>query len=110
MVMATWRKHSTHAEETRAVKNALVDAGWKTAKVSHGSGTAWGWLHIKVSAPKPTDCFCGQWREAQYYATPCSPCTEQYRTVLASIIAIAQRVTGRHGKYDGDINVDIRTE
>lgn len=40
-----------HREETKAVKKAIADAGID-AKVTHGKGTAWGWLHINIGSPK----------------------------------------------------------
>ena len=79
----SWRKHKTHRAETAAVKAALIQAGFKNVRVGHGTGTAWGWLHIHCD-PKPGQSFQGKMREA---------------------IMIAQAVTGRHGDYDGDINV-----
>ncbi len=33
-------------EETKAVKGALVRAGYTGVRVTHGNGTAWGWLHV----------------------------------------------------------------
>jgi len=75
----SWRKHVTHAEETRAVKQALAEAGIK-AKVGHGTGTAWSWLEINLELNG-------------------SDCPQLKRQALS----IAKRVTGRHGEYDGDI-------
>ncbi|MBA7710599.1 hypothetical protein ES703_119544 [subsurface metagenome] len=43
----SWRKHTTHREETKAVKAALAAAGIP-AKVGHGKGTAWSWLEINI--------------------------------------------------------------
>lgn len=63
--------------ETKAVKKALLAAGIK-ARVGHGQGTSWGWLYITID--------------------PALKMREK-------AIAIAQRVTGRHGEYDGCINV-----
>ncbi len=71
-----WRKHKTHREETKAVKDALAKAGLK-AKVGHGSGTAWAWLDIRP---------VGRWSKAQ-------------RSKATKII---KQVTGRHGDYDGE--------
>lgn len=34
--------------ETKAVKAALIAAGFKGVSVKHGRGTAWGWLDIWV--------------------------------------------------------------
>ncbi len=68
-------------EETRAVKAALKKAGI-TASVGHGKGTAWGWLHIRPNN-----------YQGHIFG------------VSRQIIKIAQEVTGRHGEYDGCINV-----
>jgi hypothetical protein len=65
--------------ETKAVNAALMKAGI-IANVKHGTGSAWGWLKVHVtSAPAET--------------------TNQ------KVIKIVQTVTGRHGDYDGCINV-----
>jgi len=79
----SWRKHKTHREETKAVKAALIKAGFTNVRVGHGTGTAWGWLHIHCD-PKPSQNFQRKDRE---------------------VVRIAQAVTGRHGDYDGQINV-----
>jgi hypothetical protein len=79
----TWRNHKTHREETKAVKDALIQAGFTNVKVGHGTGTAWGWLIIHCDN-KP-----GQ----------------SYEAKRLEVLGIAKAVTGRHGDYDGDINV-----
>jgi len=79
----TWRNHKTHQEETKAVKDALIKAGFPNVRVGHGRGTAWGWLEIHC-AGKP-----GQ--------------SLQDKRVEA--IRIAKTVTGRSGEYDGEILV-----
>ena len=78
-----WRNHKTHREETKAVKEALVKAGFPNVRVGHGTGTAWGWLEIRCDA-KP-----GQ----------------SYQDKRVEAIRIAKDVTARHGDYDGDILV-----
>ena len=80
----TWREHKTHRAESAAVKKALIEAGYTSVRVGHGSGTAWGWLKIHAD-PLPEQT----WQEKD-----------------RAIVQIAQRVTGRHGDYDGRINVD----
>jgi len=62
----SWRKHTTHKEETKAVKTALAAAGIP-AKVGHGKGTAWSWLEINIG-PDPNrkegdHRFSPEWRE-----------------------------------------------
>ena len=75
----TWRNHKTHAEETKAVKDALRKAGIPFRKVGHGSGTAWAWLEI-------------------YLGTQ-----ENYREYHSEVLNIAQAVTGRYGEHHGEI-------
>ncbi len=64
--------------ETKAVKDALERAGIR-ATVSHGTGTGWGWLKIRI----PESQFCRRFEA----------------------LTIAQATTGRNGDYDGRINV-----
>jgi len=69
--------------ETKAVKAALIKAGYTGVKVGHGTGTAWGWLHIKC------DEKLGQTWQEKYADTE----------------KIAQQVSGRQGEYGGRINI-----
>ena len=73
-----WITQETHKEETEAVKAALKAAGIN-ARVTHGKGTAWGWLEVNVG-------------RGNGYLRP-------------RVIEIAQTTTGRHGHYNGDILV-----
>ena len=75
----SWRNHKTHAEETKAVKQALREARIPFRRVGHGTGTAWSWLEIYL-------------RNA-----------ENYNKYHRDALAIAKAVTGRHGEYDGEI-------
>lgn len=77
-------------QETSAVKKALIEAGFdkKVVSVGHGRGTAAAWLHVEVN--KIGDGFGG------------------YNASQALAIATAQKVTGRHGEYDGRINITVR--
>ena len=97
-----WRNQATHQEETKAVKTELVRLGYKDAKVRHGSGTAWGWLHIKVSITKPVNCGC-----ERVDIGLCRPCLDLSGLHYRKAIDIAQTITGRHGEYDGNINATI---
>lgn len=69
--------------ETREVKRALVKSGYTGVKVGHGTGTAWGWLHIKCDEKE------GQTWQDKY----------------AAVEVIAQEVSGRRGDYGGRINI-----
>ena len=98
-----WRNQPTHLAETKAVKEALVKAGYSGVKVGHGTGTAWGWLRLKVQVTTPAGCFCHTLDTGRR----CIPCQAVHRTAYDTTIRIAQQVTGRHGDYDGRINCDI---
>ena len=69
--------------ETKAVKAALIKAGYTGVRVGHARGTGRVWLHIKCNE-KP-----GQTRQKK----------------IADIEKIAQRVTGRTGKNWERINI-----
>ena len=69
----------TKREETKAVKKALQAAGMNV-RVEHGKGTSAWWLYIFL--------------------------VDMSRR--GESINIAQRITGRHGDYDGKINVFAR--
>lgn len=99
----TWRKHETHKEETAAVKVALAAAGI-SARVGHGTGTAWGWLEINIGAGQQfgehqkdnhVNGFCYQ---------DCVRCVN-LRAMSKKALEVAREVTGRHGEYDGEINI-----
>lgn len=72
---------SERTQETKLVKDALTKAGYTNVKVTHGTGTSWGWLHIKCDS-KP-----GQ------------------QNKYDDVERITQQVTGRHGDYGGCINI-----
>ena len=69
--------------ETKAVKVALIKSGYTGVRVGHGTGTAWGWLHIKCDEKQNQD-----WQDKN-----------------RDVENIAQQVTGRHGDYGGRINI-----
>ncbi len=71
-------------QETKIVKEALKSAGYTEVRVGHGTGTARWWLHIKAKALV----------------------NQTWQQKNRAVIQIAQQVTGRHGDYDGEINVN----
>jgi hypothetical protein len=89
-----WRNQANHREETKVVKKALADAGIK-AKVTHGKGTAWGWLHINIGDPRQRNGFKSAPFEHQY--------TEEELELHRNVLKIAQEITGRHGEHEGKI-------
>ena len=94
-----WRNHDNHKEETKAVKKALADNGIN-AKVTHGRGTAWGWLHINIGDPKQRNGLKPAPFEYQY--------TEEELVLRNKVMKIAQEVTGRHGEYNGEIIINAQ--
>lgn len=89
-------KFARNADETRAVKTALANAGIP-AKVTHGRGTACGWININLGPPasrngsEPHPSGCGTQR---------TPEEEAYQ---AKALEIVREVTGRTGAYNGEI-------
>lgn len=94
--------------ETKAVKGALKLAGI-TAKVGHGTGTAWGWLEINVGDQREN---FGEHdgREGRGDCTANCPACNLYRALRDETIRIAQEATGRGGDYNGDISVSMNDE
>ena len=80
----TYRPGTYGREESKAVKDALLRAGFPVLAVTHGKGTARGWLEIWMEKATPE-----QWRDGSERRA----------------LDIAQDVTGRHGDYDGRINI-----
>lgn len=95
----SWRNHDSHKEETKAVKKALADAGIK-ASVTHGTGTAWGWLHVNIGDPKNRNGLIKEDSGFRY--------TEEEGALHKKVLKIVQGVTGRHGEYDGEIIVQAQ--
>lgn len=93
-----WRNQANHKEETKAVKKALADAGIG-AKVTHGRGTAWGWLHINIGSPKERNGLKLESSDCQH----AYQYTEEELAFHRKVLKIAQEITGRHGEYDGEI-------
>ena len=102
----SWRKQSTHREETKAVKEALATASIQVRKVGHGRGTAWVWLVVYIGrnpgglqhetmADTPTPWRC---------RADCPACVRN-REIDRDVLRIVQEVTGREGDYDGRVLV-----
>lgn len=97
------RTDNTRRDETKLVKEALAEAGIN-AKVSHNRGTAYGWLDINIGSGQ-------QWGEHKRAnpqdrcdPTDCKRCANS-KAMQEKAIAVTQRVTGRHGNYDGNISL-----
>ena len=90
-------------EETKAVKAALKSVGF-AAKVTHGHGTGWGYLRVRVTDATP----CTANHDTYNGGTSRGDCPRCHANVVLrqAVLPIIQKVTGRHGEYDGRINVD----
>lgn len=68
-------------QETTAIKRALTTAGYKVRSVGHGTGTAYMWIHVRLSTPAP-------------YA------------VIQAVVPIVARAIGREDWGENCIGVD----
>jgi hypothetical protein len=80
--------------ETKIVKEALKKAGI-IATVKHGKGTSWGWLRVNIGESARRN---GVNPETRMY-------TQEEQDLHRKVIKIVQEVTGRHGEYNGNINI-----
>lgn len=87
-------------EETKIVKDALKSVGIN-AKVEHGHGTAWGWLHINIGS---SDQYEHNRTSLAHEYRSCVIC-QAHRELADVALEVTQKVTGRHGEYSGNINV-----
>ena len=117
----SWRNHENHKAETKAVKRALQDAGIPVTSIRHGKGTAWGWLTVFVRDitskhlcvdPRDNNGPVREMTREERGLSPvfmqcvgnCPSCQE-YRDRQKHILEIVKKVTGRHGDYDGCVNI-----
>lgn len=99
----------TRKEETKTVRAALKAAGIN-ARVGHGRGTAWGWLHLNIGSGQ-------QWGEHIARKSPLyEPCPSECVRCLnlhemeSAALRITQEATGRRGDYDGRISTYSQDE
>ena len=88
--------------ETKAVKAALKKAGYDVT-VRHGTGTAWGWLEVSIEVDHAPGCEC--YFETWGTMKRSDLCIKKMHDIHDDILRITQKVTGRHGDYDGNINI-----
>ena len=93
--------------ETTAVKRALIDAGFdkNEIRVTHGKGTAWGWLTVHGKIQHASDCSCVI-TEHGTRETGAS-CSQRWHDIDRRIVEVTQAVTDRRGDYDGRIGVNL---
>lgn len=89
-------------QETKIVKEAMRAAGLPCTEVSHGRGTAWGWLHVNIGPnASGLDHECeDQWAQRAH----CPACTAN-RELYEKAQTLVLKVTGRTGEYDGRTNI-----
>lgn len=85
-------------KETSIVKKALKDAGIK-ARVTHETGTAWGWITVNIGNPKERG---GLEPHPNGWGTKY---TDEEVELQEKTLRIVQKVTGRHGEYNGNISI-----
>jgi hypothetical protein len=96
-------------EETKIVKAALAAAGIN-ARIDHGKGTAWGWLHINIGKGQQFgehNHGDREWPRSQ--PDNCPRCHEVKR-MLELTEKITLEVTGRRGEYGGRVNYSCQDE
>ena len=98
-----WRRHKSHREETLAVKKALNEAGIHPESVRHDRGTAWSWLVINLG-PNPSGLEHVKYGDGWFCVPDCPACRKN-QEIRRKVIRIVQEVTGRHGEYNGEIQV-----
>lgn len=102
----TWRIHPDHWSETKAVKRALAKAGFRHARVGHGTGTAWAWLEVRVTIPAGE-----HWQgETQAHHVGNCPGCDQALEIRKRLSTLLQAITGRSGPYDGNTNLTVKEE
>ncbi len=95
-------------QETKTVKEALKKAGYQDVTAKHGSGTAWGWLHVGITANKPRGCSCVTDHSDYDRVEVCQLCRDARHQANINATDIILEVTGRRrGDYDGNTLVEI---
>ena len=99
--------------ENKTVRTLLTElkvqgeetANYTDLRVSHGRGTASGWLEVEVSINTPTDCYCN---EVERNMGRCNKCSNKWYVNYHYLNAEVQKQTGRRGEYNGNISMSVR--
>ena len=93
--------------EGPAVKRHLIAMGFNknNVRVTHGHGTAWGWLTVHADIHHRPGCSCHF--DGINPMERADECKKLWGEVYNRIIEITQQTTGRHGDYDGRIGVNL---
>ena len=92
-------------QETKIVKKALKNAGHDGCSVRHGKGTAWGWLDVFSRTNHHPGCTCT--KNSWGTQNTSDICGAWWRKKHDAILATVQKTTGRHGEYDGNVNIHL---
>ena len=99
--------------ENKSVRTLLTErkvqgeetANYTDLRVSHGRGTASGWLEVEVSINTPTDCYCN---EVERNMGRCNTCSNKWFVNYHYLNAEVQKQTARRGEYNGNISMSIQ--
>jgi len=95
-------------QETTAVKRAIIQAGFENnnVRVTHGKGTAWGWLHIHADIHRTPSCSCGAPDEYGRRKT-CEECKKFSRECYNRIEQVAIQASERSAYAAEQMGVDL---
>lgn len=95
-------------QETKIVKETLERAGYQDITVKHGTGTAWGWLHIGITTDKPRGCSCVIDHNDYDRVEVCQLCKDARHNANTSTTDLILEVTGRRrDDYDGNTLIEV---
>ena len=87
--------------ETIAIKGALQAIPLPSLRVKHGTGTAWGWLHVYIGE-NPAGLTHDD--HAQYISYQCAAC-QANEALKGRVTALVRHVTGRETWHDDKLLV-----
>ncbi len=95
-------------QETIAIKQALAQNGFKGCPLSvrHGTGTAWGWLRVKVTLHQPEECN----HSPDSYSDYCPGCRKIADLTHKRCLALVVAATGRSAYSAERIGIEINFE
>jgi hypothetical protein len=99
-------KFETRQAETAAVKKGLAE-DYDGVTVKHGTGSAWGWMRVSITIPRPDNCRCQEENEGQMFPETCRECRNESRLIHDTVEKKVLEITGRTGEYGGCVNYSI---
>jgi hypothetical protein len=88
-------------DENKLVRILLRELGYDGIRVGHSGH---GWLDISVTIDKSFNCTC---TDTPRNVGLCKTCSDVWHEAYVQITTRAKERTGRTGKYDGHIQVQI---